>query len=146
MDIKYEVSIVDTGHAENIRQCYAVFSYLRPHLDEEEFISRVQTQVAEGYTIACIHVDGEVVAAAGYRVQHYLAWGKILYLDDLITHPQKKNAGLGSALMDWVKLQAKILNCNELHLDTGYQRHDAHRLYLNNGFDLSCHHLSRKIS
>lgn len=146
MDVKYEVSIVDTSQVENIRQCFAVFSYLRPHLDEEEFISRVQVQVAEGYTIACIYLDGEVVAAAGYRVQHYLAWGKILYLDDLITHPQKKNAGLGSALMEWVKHQAKILNCSELHLDTGYQRHDAHRLYLNNGFDLSCHHLSRKIS
>ncbi|MBI1773279.1 MAG: GNAT family N-acetyltransferase [Burkholderiales bacterium] len=144
--MKYEVSIVDTNLEENIGQCFTVFSYLRPHLDEAEFIHRVQVQAAEGYTIACIYMDDEVVAAAGYRVQHYLAWGKILYLDDLITHPQKKNAGLGSALMEWVKQQAKILNCNELHLDTGYQRHDAHRLYLNNGFDLSCHHLSKKIS
>ncbi|MFZ6655113.1 GNAT family N-acetyltransferase [Undibacterium sp. TJN19] len=144
--MKYEVNIVDTSRIENLLQCFTVFAYLRPHLDETEFVRRVQVQAAEGYHIACIQMDGEVVAAAGYRVQHYLAWGKIFYLDDLITLPQKKNAGLGSALMEWVTRQAKILGCDELHLDTGYQRHDAHRLYLKNDFDLSCHHLSKKIN
>jgi hypothetical protein len=37
------------------------------------------------------------------------------------------------------------LACDEVHLDTGFSRHDAHRLYLNKGFKLSCHHMSLQL-
>jgi GNAT superfamily N-acetyltransferase len=75
-------------------------------------------------------------------VAHYLAWGKVLYIDDLVTHPDEKNKGMGGALLDWLLEQAKQQACDEVHLDTGFQRHDAHRLYLNKGFKLACHHMS----
>ncbi len=35
--------------------------------------------------------------------------------------------------------------CNAVHLDSGYQRHAAYRLYLNKGFVLSSHHLALKL-
>jgi GNAT superfamily N-acetyltransferase len=140
-----QIRILDTKNNIDIRRCLRVFAYLRPHLDETEFIKRVQAQAAEGYTIAYIESGENVVAAAGYRVLNFLAWGKVLYLDDLITDPEKKKAGYGSALLEWVAQKGKELGCDELHLDTGYQRHDAHRLYLKNGLDLSCHHLSKKL-
>lgn len=141
-----KIRTLDTKSEIEIRRCYRVFSHLRPHLEEAEFVRRVQIQGdKEGYTIACIELGEEIVAAAGYRVLNFLAWGKVLYLDDLITDPGKKKNGFGSALLDWVAQQGKELGCDELHLDTGYQRHDAHRLYLKSGLDLSCHHLSRKL-
>lgn len=140
-----EIQVLDTKSESDIRRCFRVFAHLRPHLDEAEFVKRVRTQAAEGYGIAYIE-DGEaVVAAAGFRVLHFLAWGRILYLDDLITDPQRKKSGYGSALLDWVERKANELGCAELHLDTGYQRHDAHRLYLNKGMDFSCHHVSKKL-
>ena len=141
-----QIRILDTKNNIDIRRCFRVFFHLRPQLDETEFVRRVQVQAAEGYTIAYIESGEEVVAAAGYRVLHFLAWGKILYLDDLITNPDKKKTGYGSALLEWVSQKGKELGCDELHLDTGYQRHDAHRLYLKSGLDLSCHHLSKKLN
>lgn len=121
---------------------FNVFQVLRPHLDLHEFSQRVCRQAAEGYRIAYIEEDGQVLAVAGFRVVHFLAWGRVLYLDDLVTDPGQKRRGLAGALMDWLKQHAAVQGCAELHLDSGYQRHDAHRLYLNQGMVMNCHHFA----
>ena len=143
MDFKVKQLDVESDRA--LTACFTVFKYLRPHLSEASFIEQVREQAREGYKVAYIERDGEVVAAAGYRTMTFLAWGKILYIDDLITHPEHKRTGLGSTLLDWLLEQGKKLSCKEAHLDTGHQRHDAHRLYLNKGFVLGCHHMSVKL-
>jgi GNAT superfamily N-acetyltransferase len=59
-----------------------------------------------------------------------LAWGKVLYIDDLITDSETRRSGHGGKLLKWVIEQGKKANCDQVHLDSGPQRHDAHRLYL----------------
>ncbi len=144
--MEYEVQRLDTGNDRALSACFGVFSILRPHLSEARFMEQVRAQSSEGYKIAYIELEGEIIAAAGYRIVTFLAWGKVLYIDDLITHPDRKRAGLGGALLDWLLAEGKRLRCQEAHLDTGHQRHDAHRLYLNKGFVLSCHHMSVALS
>ena len=141
----FEIQLLDPANVANILKCFPVFAFLRPHLDEAEFVQRVEIQAREGYQIGYVEVDGVVLAAAGYRVLHFLAWGRVLYIDDLITHPEQKKSGLATTLMTWLTEQGKQLDCDEIHLDTGYQRHDAHRLYLNQGFEMSCHHMAKKL-
>lgn len=143
--MEYEIKPLDVENDRDVIACFNVFRHLRSHLDEARFIEQVREQTREGYRIVYIERDGAIVAAAGYRVITFLAWGRILYIDDLITDPERKRAGLGSALLDWLLDQGKELNCNEVHLDTGYQRQDAHRLYLNKGFVLNCHHMTVKL-
>jgi GNAT superfamily N-acetyltransferase len=141
--MSYTIKLVDPDNHQEIAKCFCVFAVLRPHLIEANFVEVVRVQAKEGYRIAYIESDGEVVAATGFRVLHFLAWGKVMYIDDLITLPSKKRAGLGGALLDWLSGQRKLLDCDEIHLDTGFARHDAHRLYLNKGFTLNCHHLAK---
>jgi GNAT superfamily N-acetyltransferase len=140
-----EIKLLDYGNEIQVLGCYQAFKHLRPHLDHQDFKERIQVQSKEGYCIPYIEESNNVVAAAGYRIANFLAWGKVFYIDDLITLPEKKKAGHGGALMDWMVAKAKNLGCDELHLDTGFQRHDAHRLYLRKGLQLSCHHLSIKL-
>ena len=156
----YQVELLNPADTALARRCFHVFAFLRPHLDEETFIRRLAIQSTrdviylnkgsnagrQGYAIAFVELDGEVSAAAGYRVADFLAWGKVLYIDDLITHPERTRHGLGGALMDWLFTQARAQGCDEVHLDTGFQRHDAHRLYLNKGLTLSCHHMSTTLT
>jgi len=140
------VQLLDTGNDREIERAFAAFTYLRPHLDGAMFLQRVRAQRAEGYKIIYCEIDGQIVSAAGYRVASFLAWGKVLYIDDLVTHPEKKRLGLGGALLDWLIEEGTRLGCDEVHLDTGYARHDAHRLYLNKGFKLSSHHMSLQLA
>lgn len=75
-----------------------------------------------------------------------MAWGKVLYLDDLITDPEKKKNGYGGNLIKWIEKVAVESGCDEIHLDSGYGRNDAHRLYLKCGFHLASHHLSKRLN
>src|SRR5688572_29226157 len=143
--MKSAVQLLDLNNDREIEPAFAAFTHLRPHLDLATFVQGVRTQRGEGYQIVFLEAEGAIASAAGYRVLSFLAWGRVLYVDDLITHPDRKRLGLGGALLDWLIEEARKLGCDELHLDSGYGRHDAHRLYLNKGLKLSCHHLSLQL-
>lgn len=130
----------------DIQSCLRVMKFLRPHLEDSTFVARIREQQAQGYRLIAIRDGGQISAAAGYRLGTFLAWGRILYVDDLITDPEKRKRGLGSMLLQWLISQARTESCAQLHLDSGYQRFAAHRFYLNNGLHLSCHHFAMKLS
>lgn len=117
--------------------------------DEESFVRAVdEVQRAEGYRLLGAFEEGdeEAMAVAGFHVGHHLAWGRFLYVDDLSTLPEARRRGHARALLDWLLEEARRLDCDELHLDSGVglDRADAHRLYLNAGFLISSHHFARR--
>ncbi len=132
--------------SEQIRSCYTVMQQLRPHLaSQEAFIEQVQRQLEEGYQLAYIEQGGQVKAVAGFRFLEFLAWGKVLYIDDLVSDVGARKQGYGRRLLQWVIDQGKKTKCDQIHLDSGPQRHDAHRLYLNHGFKIIGHHFALEL-
>lgn len=130
-----------------IRTCYPAMCELRPHLGEEEFVAQVQRQRQNhGYVLVYIAVDGHVMAAAGYRVAEFLAWGKTFYLDDVVTRESARRHGYGGILLDWLIVEADNLGCRQFHLDSGVQRHDAHRLYLGRKMQITSHHFAKVLA
>lgn len=129
-----------------IGSCFLAFLELRPHLTRDTFVSQVKRQMQNhGYTLVYILDQDQVVAAAGYRIAEFLAWGKSFYLDDLITVSSARKNGYGGALMDWLLNEARKLDCKQFHLDSGTHRHDAHRLYMSRKLQISSHHFSKNI-
>ena len=124
---------------------------LRTHVaSTDEFVRRVdEVERPAGYRLIAFFVDGreQAVAAAGFRVNDYLAWGHSLYCDDLSTLPDHRGHGYAAALMDWMIEEARRLGCEEFHLDSGVQadRESAHRLYFNKRMRISSYHFSRKV-
>ena len=93
--------------------------------------------------------DGEEDAAgvAGFRLAENLAWGRHLYVDDLVTRADRRGRGHGGALMRWLGVEACRRGCDELHLDSGVDadRQDAHRLYFNSGLRIASYHFQRPL-
>jgi len=129
----------------DIARCFPVMADLRPHLTAGEFAARVRRQQAAGYRLAYLEEAGEVRAVAGFRYLETLAWGKILYVDDLVTAPAQRSRGHGGQLFDWLVAQANQSGCDELHLDSGVQRFGAHRFYLCHRMDINSHHFALKL-
>ena len=126
-----------------IAACFPTFKFLRPHLVEAEFVPRVRKQQTQGYAILYIAEQvGDVAACAGFRFIDMLYSGRQLYIDDLITRPTSRQSGYAGQLLDWLIAHARETHCDQVHLDSGYQRNDAHRLYLNKKFLLASHHFS----
>ena len=130
---------------EDISKCFAVMSELRPHLMESEFVDLVRHMGTEGYQLIYVENDNTVVAVAGYRIHTTLFMGKNLYVDDLVTSEECRSEGHGKVLIDWLRDQAKKHDCRFLHLDSGTQRHRAHRFYLRQGMDIASFHFSEKL-
>lgn len=129
-----------------IAACFPAIYELRPHLTETDFVSQVQRQMKNhGYVLVYVASQNEVVAAAGYRVAEFLAWGRVFYVDDLVCRSAFRKQGHGGKLLDWLLEKAKELSCDQFHLDSGVTRHDAHRLYLNRKLQISSHHFSREL-
>ena len=134
--------------AETVQQmesCYPVMAELRPHLSAEQFLNQVQMQYQFGYQLTYFEVDNAVVAVAGHRISHNLAWGKFLYVDDLVTAEQHRSKGYGKQLLDWLIDYARQQACQQFHLDSGKQRKDAHRFYEREGLRNMGHHYSLEL-
>lgn len=142
-------SIRELGPAET-HLAYTTLLELRPHLPSlEAFVARVNTaQRPEGYRLIGSFVEGNVepVAAAGFRTLHALAWGHVLYVDDLITQETQRKAGHADRLIQWLVDEAQRLGCDQLHLDSGVQRFGAHRFYFAHGMRISAYHFQRDFS
>ena len=128
-----------------IEHCYAVMSDLRPHLELQAFMSQVQRQQQAGYQLIYAVDENEIRAAAGYRISENLAWGRFLYVDDLVVRASNHGNGYGSAIFDWLVAEAKREGCEQFHLDSGVQRFIAHRFYLHKGMDITSHHFGMRL-
>jgi GNAT superfamily N-acetyltransferase len=117
---------------------------LRPEIGSEEaFVDLVDCVLrGQGYRLAGAY-EPELdtpLAVAGFRLGHNLAWGRFLYVDDLVTRADARGRGHGAQLLAWLKDEAIRLGCGQLHLDSGVQRTDAHRFYVREGMTFTSHH------
>ena len=140
------MNVKQLNNREEIIKSFDVFVQLRPHLTSaKSFVDQIISQQREGYKIIALEEDGEIISCVGFRFLSCLAWGKILYVDDLITKEKNRGQGYGKILLDHIIQIAREHSCNAVHLDTGYGRHFAHKFYLKLGFEFNCHHLALKL-
>lgn len=129
-----------------ISACYALMRELRPEVPEDQFLSRVRAQETMGYRLACLEGPDGLVAVAGFRVGESFAWGRFLYVDDLVVRSGHRSKGHGTALLSWLKAEAVRRGCGQLHLDSGLQRKDAHRFYERQGLLSAGFHFVADVS
>ena len=129
-----------------LRAAFPVMRQLRPHLDEPTFVAQARRQIdAHGWRLALLEHEGHVVACAGFRVSEWMAWGKALYVDDLVTDVHARSAGHGKHLFEWLVATARAEGCAQLHLDSGVQRFGAHRFYMRKRMEITSHHFALKL-
>lgn len=138
------IALATTGI--EITRCFSVMAQLRTQLSAEQFIQQVKRQQQEGYQLAFLEDAGEIRSLAGFRIMEMLAFGKLMYVDDLITANNDRSKKYGGNLFDWLVEHAKTNGCVQLHLDSGVHRFSAHRFYLTKRMEISSHHFSLKLA
>ena len=92
-----------------------------------------------------MRAEGDPVAVAGFRLGESLAWGRYLYVDELVTLPEARSRGYGAALLAWLADFGRARGAAQLHLDSGKHRVDAHRFYEREGLVASSLHFRRSL-
>jgi GNAT superfamily N-acetyltransferase len=132
----------------DVARLFTLLRELRPHIAEEaELVARVQRQRAteRGWQLAYVEQDGVPVAAASCRILEHLAWGKVLYVDDLICAESHRGTGAANSLMEWMEVRARAEDCTQLQLDSGTQRIRAHHFYFRRGLSITSFHFGKKL-
>ena len=121
---------------------------LRPHVgDAAALVARADAQRAEGYRIVASFEEGaeEASGAAGFRVMEMLMWGRVLYVDDLVTAERWRSSGYGTALERHLARLAAAAGCTQVRLDSGVQRRRAHRFYFRRGYAIESFNFARRL-
>ena len=130
---------------EEVASTYPVMSQLRPHLEEGEYVGRIGRMRECGYRLAAVVDHERVSCVAGFRIVEFLAHGRFLYVDDLVTDGPSRSRGDGKRMIDWLAAEAKSSGCGQLQLDSGVQRYDAHRFYFREGMRISSYHFAKEL-
>lgn len=152
MDKRPQIAQVIEVAPEDTARTYAAFCVLREGraimVNSEKFASWVnEKQRPQGYRVVGAFLPDrlDAVAAAGFRVHCMLSRGLMLYVDDLVTLPEHRSSGYADLIFAWLVKEARRLGCEQLHLDSGHARHDAHRFYLKHGMVINAHHFSMPL-
>jgi GNAT superfamily N-acetyltransferase len=143
--VECEDGIFRVEEETEISLCFPLMGQLRSHLKVEDFTQQVLAQMHEGYILFAMRKASKTVALCGCRVKTNLAWGKHLYIDDLISSESERSLGYGKEMMAYLIIFAKENGCQEIHLDSGVQRFQAHKFYLREGFKIASHHFSKEL-
>ena len=135
-----EVKIVSSD--EDLKKICPVMLELRNQYDEGSMLRQIKHQFEDGYKIAYVEDNGDVLCVAGFVICSKLAWEKHIYIDDLVTSEKHRSTGAGKLIIDWCKNYARENGCKQLHLDSGVQRFAAHKFYLREGFCINSHHFA----
>lgn len=131
---------------KDVAATFAVMRQLRTHLTEEEYAESVKRmRASDNYRLAAVLDGGRVGCVAGYRIAEFLAHGRILYVDDLVTGEDTRSAGHGRRMLGWLAAEAEKNGCAGLQLDSGTWRHEAHRFYFREGMKISSYHFSKEV-
>lgn len=126
----------DAAKVQDIARCFATMAQLRTGLTEERFVAQVVRQQQTGYVLTYGSLEGQVAVVAGWRLRENLVLGQHAYVDDLVTDDAHRGQGYGAAMLEHIAERARAVGCTELLLDSGVQRHEAHRFYLRDRFDI----------
>jgi GNAT superfamily N-acetyltransferase len=131
---------------EEIQNCYAVMTELRPRISPDEFLETVKRQTANyGFRLVYLSDGNEIKSVGGVRIAEWLAGGKYLEIEDLATKSGERSGGFGGELFDWIIDYAKRENCAQVKLVSHVKRYAAHRFYLNKRMIIEAHYFSMPL-
>jgi hypothetical protein len=70
-----KIEVTEAKTDREILSCFDVMNELRTQLKREEFLQTVRAMEVDGYRLAFIEDEGDVVAVAGFRIYSNLFMG-----------------------------------------------------------------------
>jgi GNAT superfamily N-acetyltransferase len=130
---------------EWLRRAEGVHRQLRTVLPPE--YEKKMRRVFDGGGRMCVAVAGtEVAGVAVYRMYENTWAGRQLYVDDLVTDEARRSKGVGRALLGHLERKARAAGFDNLTLDSGTQRQQAHKFYFREGMVVTSFHFVKKLA
>jgi GNAT superfamily N-acetyltransferase len=144
--VTYELVDLGPGDPRLAAEVLPVLAELRPHLDAASFEAVYAEGHPQGLRFLAAYDGDRCVGVAGWRILALTSSIRKLYVDDLVTTGEGRSKGVGHALLAELETRARAAGCTVLDLDSGVQRHDAHRFYFRERMHISSHHFTKPLT
>ncbi|MEU4232504.1 GNAT family N-acetyltransferase [Nonomuraea sp. NPDC026600] len=136
---------VAPGHPAMEADVAPLIRALRPALTREAYAEFAEEAHRQGLMFtAAYDPAGRCVGVAAHRVLA-TSRGRLLFVDDLITHPDLRSSGVGSRLLAELEVRARKAGCARIELDSGITNHGAHRFYHARGMSIVAFHFGHEV-
>jgi GNAT superfamily N-acetyltransferase len=139
------MDIIECNSDQDIMSTYPVMSQLRPHVREEDYLSRIREMEGQGGKLIAVKENQDVLGCAFFRRETRLFTGPMIYVDDLVSDGNKRSKGVGHAMIEWIAEYCRIKGIKHLVLDSGVQREQAHKFYFREGFTITSFNFKKSI-
>jgi GNAT superfamily N-acetyltransferase len=141
----YELVDLEPGDPRLVDDMLPVLKQLRTHLDADSLTAVYTEAHPQGLRFLVAYDGDRCVGVAGWRLLALTFAIRKLYVDDLVTVSDGRSKGVGHALLAELETRARAAGCTVLDLDSGVQRHDAHRFYFRERMHISSYHFSKAL-
>ncbi|HIF6193373.1 TPA: GNAT family N-acetyltransferase [Vibrio parahaemolyticus] len=108
----------------------AVLLQLRPNYNLDTLSAQIEKQQSNGYQVIYVKSSEGVLAAAGFSVGEKLAWGKHIYIEDLVTNALFRSRGIGQFIIDWFRTYALESGCEQILICSSQTGHFIKRHFV----------------
>ncbi|SDB92876.1 Acetyltransferase (GNAT) family protein [Raineyella antarctica] len=126
-------------------QALPILQQLRTHMSRQDLEAVLSSPDAQRPSFFAAFDGDDCVGVCGWRLVATTSVGRKLYVDDLVTDDSARSRGIGSALLAHAEEIARRSGCAVLDLDSGVQRHGAHRFYLRERMDITSYHFVKRL-
>ena len=130
---------------EWLARAEAVHRQLRAALPAD-YAKKMQRVFADGGRMLVAAEGERVLGVAVWRVTENTSANLHLYVDDLVTDEAARSKGVGKLMLDECERLARDLDCENLTLDSGAQRQQAHRFYFREGMTIPSFHFRKPLA
>ena len=134
------------------RQVHALHVSWRPdlfHMPEELFPEELYTELLQNRELYVAKAEGIVVGFAWLRIRvsdHIgMARRKIMLVDQICVDEAFRNQGIGSQMMEEIRILARAFGCTDLQLSVYPQNDAAVSFYQKCGFMIRSIDMQRKV-
>jgi len=141
-----ESEITELRTDEQYERAFPVLQELRSHLDYERFRELLEPMQEEGYTLFGLSDGDEIIAVAGVTISTNFYLARHAYVYDLVVIESRRGEGHGERLVRHVHDWARDQGCENVELESGLWRDDAHRFYTDRlDYEKYCYSFTREL-
>jgi GNAT superfamily N-acetyltransferase len=133
-----------------LRSAQRVHRQLRMALPEgsDEYVSYMRDVFADGgRMVVGLKADGTAVGVGVYRFYYdFAVLRQRNWVDDLVSDSTQRSLGVGHAVMDEIRSECRKRGVDQVQLDSGVHRRDAHRFYFREAMVIHAFSLDKPVS
>ena len=117
-----------------IKDSFKIMSQIYQDLGEYDYVTHVLNAITDGYKLAAVYKNKEIIAVVGITVGDNMQYGKVVRVEDFMICRKNRGIGAGKMLLKWVDWQALKFKTDIILSNLGSERKESHKIFLREGF------------